>query len=217
VVDLTKPSFPLVLQIYDRDGGLRGDDDIAYISPDGGEALTLQVTPDSQSLPTGCQISGPISGRCGDHLVSSGPNIDDSAEVQFTVDIVDLSSVPLRDWDIVPSSGFDINHLLSNPEWGWQTHYQQRDPLPDFDDCPSIEACTQQFPVEDAPAARFPGVCHFNLLPGSADGHRNYTLRMPLPFTQSRTLQTINGSFSDANLGMRGCAVDICTMPTLGI
>jgi hypothetical protein len=93
VVDLTKPSLPVVLQIYDEDGGLRFNDELAYISPAGGVALSLQVVPDSHSSPTGCQILGPISGRCGDHLHSAGTGSDDVAEVHFTIELLDLSSI----------------------------------------------------------------------------------------------------------------------------
>ena len=178
VVDLTKPSLSVILQIFDQDGFLRGDDDVAIINPNGGDSLPLQIIPDSQSGPTGCQISGPVSGRCGDHLVSDGGASDLNAEIHFIIEILDLSSVSFKDWDVVPGSSgfddFDLNHLLKNAQWGWQEHLSPGQLPPDFDACPSTEACTQQFPVIDAPAARFPGVCHFDLLPGSADGHLNW-------------------------------------------
>jgi hypothetical protein len=141
VVDLTKPSLPVVLQIYDSDGFIRGSDDMGYINPNGGPDLPLQIIPDSQSPPTGCQISGLISGRCGDHLVSSGARSGKNVEVHFIIEIVDLSSVAFKDWDIVPGSGFDMNHLLNNPQWRWQAHLLPGQLPPDFDTCPSTEAC----------------------------------------------------------------------------
>lgn len=190
VVDLTKGAFAVSIQIYDSDGGTwstRGADDVAHLDANGDTVLSLQVVPDSQSPPiTGCQISGSVSGRCGDTIVTRGTAPgdtwnSDNAEIHFKVEILDISSVNFKEWDIIPGpDGFDINHLLLNPQWGWQQDLSPGLLLPNFDDCTSTDACTQQFPLIDVPTSSFqiPGVCHFNFLPGfglgSADGHLNW-------------------------------------------
>jgi hypothetical protein len=108
-------------------------------------------------------------------LVTSGSTSGDNAEVHFTIEILDFGSITFLDWDIVPNlvaDTFDLNHLLKTPHWEWQSNHESGQLAPNFDDCPSTEACTQQFPVSDTPGFRFPGVCHFNLI--SADGHLNW-------------------------------------------
>lgn len=175
-VDLSKASIPVSIQIYDLDGGLRFDDDVAHINPQGGDSLPLQVIPSSPAPPTGCQISGPISGGCGDHLVTRG-NSGDRAELTFRIEIFDPASFPFLDWDVVPadpavSGSFDPNHLLVNARWGWQTKTVSSPP--NFDDCSSVEVCTQQFPVKDYPDWSIPFVCHSNILGRNGDGHLNW-------------------------------------------
>ena len=169
-VDLSRDSIAVSIAIRDRDGGLRFDDDVADVSPDGDTTLNLQVKPDP------CQISGPVSGNCGDRLFSSGSS-GDHADMRFTIEIQDPSTFPSLPWDVVPSdpldpNPFDPNHLLFNPRWGWQT--QTVPTPPNFEDCSSYAACTQQFPRDDKPAWRFPPVCHANIIGRNGDGHTNW-------------------------------------------
>jgi hypothetical protein len=142
VVDPTKGTFPISIQIYDNDGSILstcGDDDVAHIN-NNDIVLSLQVTLDTQSPPiAGCQISGSVSGRCGDTIITRGTAPghtwdSDNAEIHFKVEILDINSVPFKDWDVVPSpDGFDISHLLLNPQWGWQQHLSPGQLLPNFD------------------------------------------------------------------------------------
>lgn len=165
IVDLSKASFVVSIQVFDKDGFLRGDDDLAHISPDGADTLTLTVGPISQSAPSDCVISGGKSGSCGDHLVTRGSTGGDNAELHLIVEIQDVNNVNSLDWDIVPNNGFDLNHLLQTPVWHWQFSHQSGQLAPNFDDCSGTEACTAQFPVSDTPEnlAVWPGVCHNNL------------------------------------------------------
>lgn len=163
-VDLSRTPVTVSIVIADADAFLRGGDDIADINSQGGTTLTLQVSPSP------CQISGPVSGNCGDHLVSVG-NTSPRAEVHFRIEIQDVNSFPSLPWDVVPadptiSEPFDPNHLLFNPRWGWQT--KPVGTPPKFDDCSSYAACTQQFPREDFPDVAIPVICGFG------KGHTNW-------------------------------------------
>ena len=178
-VDLSKSSIPVMIEIWDNDSGfasLRGGDDPAHINPQGGNSLPLQIIPSSAVPATGCQIVGPVAGSCGDHLVIRG-NTPDRAEITFKIEIFDISTFPFLEWDVVPADPavfepFDTNHLLFNPRWGWQTK-----PIfapPNFDDCSSVEACTQQLPSKDYPDWSIPFVCHSNVFGKNGDGHLNW-------------------------------------------
>ena len=175
VVDLSKSPLSVTIEVRDQDGLLRFDDDLAHINPQGGDNLPLQVIPSTLSL-SACQITGPISGSCGDDLVTRG-NVGDDAEIHFRIEILDTSTFPFLDWDLIPadtavSVTFDANHLLFNPRWGWQT--KSLSTPPNFDDCSSVEACTQQLPSRDYPDWSIPFVCHSNILGGNGDGHLNW-------------------------------------------
>ncbi|KAF4343333.1 carbohydrate-binding module family 12 [Fusarium beomiforme] len=175
VVDLSKGAVTVTIEVRDKDGFLRFDDDLAHVNPQGGDNLPLQVIPSTFSS-SACQITGPISGSCGDHLVARG-NIDDRAEIHFRIEILDISTFPFLDWDLAPadpfvSAAFDTNHLLFNPRWGWQTKSFSA-PL-NFDDCSSVEACTQQLPTKDYPDWSIPFVCHSNIVGRNGDGHLNW-------------------------------------------
>ncbi|MCJ1247618.1 hypothetical protein MMC30_004833 [Trapelia coarctata] len=177
-VDLSR-SFAVSISIGDVDGFLRGGDDTADINPQGGSTLTLQINPSP------CQISGPVSGNCGDLLVATG-NSYPKAEIRFRIEIQDLASFPSLPWDVVPadpaiSESFDPNHLLLNPRWGWQT--QATTSAASFGSCSSVAACTQQFPKNDYPGWSVPFVCHSNIFGANGDGHTNWevvTYRGPI-------------------------------------
>lgn len=169
-VDLSRNFVPISIGIGDVDGFLRGGDDIADVNPQGGKTLTLQVNPSP------CQVSGPVSGKCGDSLVAVGSG-SEAAEIHFHVEIQDTASFPSLPWDVVPtdpaiSALFDPNHLLLNPRWGWQS--QPTSNPPKFDDCSSVAACTQQFPKNDFPGWSIPFVCHSNLIGRNGQGHTNW-------------------------------------------
>lgn len=83
IVDFaTRPSIPISIAIYDRDGGFRSGDDHADINPGAGSDLTLNV----QLSP--CTVTQDASGLCGATLTTSGNGDDDgNAKMWFRVEM----------------------------------------------------------------------------------------------------------------------------------
>lgn len=95
-------------------------------------------------------------------------------------------------WDVVAAdpalpdlydraNPFDMNALLLNPRWGWQTVPRGSDPrllcgaladaAPDFDACPNNSACTRQLVTSDTPDTVFNGI-----FDGCSNGHLNWDI-----------------------------------------
>jgi PKD repeat protein len=82
-VDVAQGSVPVVIEIYDEDGGLRGDDDHADLQWGTGMNLDLTVALSP------CAVSGDISGGCGATLVSQGGG-DDAVKIWFKIEVFAL-------------------------------------------------------------------------------------------------------------------------------
>lgn len=83
-VDASPDSIPVIIEIWDEDGFLRGDDDKADINPKGYKHLVLTLTMDS------CTVSGDASGSCGATITSAGDDDDDEdVRVWFKIELVE--------------------------------------------------------------------------------------------------------------------------------
>jgi len=88
-------------------------------------------------------------------------------------------NAPPMPWDIVAadpavSDPFDLNALLFNPRWGWQTAPVSA-PL-DFDNCSSPSACTGQVLTTDEPDFGNSILTCGGILGFGASGHLNWTV-----------------------------------------
>lgn len=87
MVDRVTGSVPVVIQIWDDDGGLRFGDDQADITANRGSDLDLEV----ELLP--CRVSGDITGDCGITLSSRGGG-SPRADISFRVEVIEISEPP---------------------------------------------------------------------------------------------------------------------------
>jgi len=87
LVDFNKGNISLTLDIFDSDGGLRGDDDQADLKPAAGRTLNLNVDLTACLMGSTSGVSGDVTGGCGQTLYSYGTE-DDRAEIWFRIEVV---------------------------------------------------------------------------------------------------------------------------------
>lgn len=89
LVDSARTNVPLTIDIYDEDGGLRGDDDHVDIDPHSGRTLELSVNLDP------CAVSGDVISNCDVTIVSAGAQ-SDRAEIRFKIEVGPANPVKVK-------------------------------------------------------------------------------------------------------------------------
>jgi hypothetical protein len=100
-IDLTRGSVPVVIQVFDADGFLRGDDDHIDLDPtNNGDDRNLELS----VMLAPCEVRGDDSGGCGVTLISAGTQ-NDRAEIRYRVEVTAPATV-----------GFNIQ-CMHRPIW----------------------------------------------------------------------------------------------------
>lgn len=95
LVDLSKGSIPLSIDIYDEDDGFNGGDDHVDLQSTSGRTLDLTIDLDEcLNLSAGSGITGDVTGECRVSLNSSGTS-NDRAQIWFKVEVEAPPSAPL--------------------------------------------------------------------------------------------------------------------------
>jgi hypothetical protein len=182
-VDPAKGTIPIMVEVRDADGGLRGNDDHVDLTPGSAKNLSLSVNLRS------CAVGGDISGSCWTSLTSKGTN-NDRAQIWIRID-VNLPRTPF--WGHIydgappdrarPIAGHRVaivddatNEVLDSQataddgQFAFDIRVPADTPLRlQIDDCPSVSPVTCTFfdpfiaqvdipPIgHDQRSARFPG------------------------------------------------------------
>jgi hypothetical protein len=92
-VPLSRGTIPVVIGIWDEDGGLRLDDDQADITPTAGRVLVLSLDLGACAVGAAGAISGGLTGDCETSLVTAGTQ-DERAELTFRIATDEPASAP---------------------------------------------------------------------------------------------------------------------------